>query len=135
MDCLFCKILNKQIPSTMVYEDDHVYAFLDIKPTNPGHVLVVPKKHSVGFLDADPEMLARLMVAMQKIAQAMMQGLNVEGFNLEQNNGRVAGQIVDHLHFHIIPRDANDGLKHWPGKPYASKEEADEIAEKIKNGF
>ncbi len=112
-----------------------MYAFLDIKPVNPGHTLVVPKKHSAGFHDADPEVLEELIVAMQKIARAVQSGLDATGFNLEQNEGSVAGQVVPHLHFHIIPRRADDGLKHWPGTPYASNEEAMVMAEKIKSAL
>ena len=134
-DCLFCKIIAKQIPSTPVYEDEFTYAFLDIKPVNPGHALVVPKKHYSSLLNADAATLERLIVSVQKVAAAIKRGLNVEGFNLEQNDGRVAGQLVDHVHLHVIPRRPDDGLRHWPGTPYASPEEAQAVAEKIKRGF
>ncbi|MDP3793755.1 MAG: HIT family protein [Candidatus Uhrbacteria bacterium] len=135
MDCLFCKIIAKEIPSTPVYEDEDVYAFLDIHPINPGHTLVVPKKHCQGFLDCDSSVVTKWIAATQKIAQAMKKGLALEGLNLEQNEGEVAGQVIRHLHIHIIPRYANDKLKHWPGKAYGSTEEMREIAEKILNGF
>ena len=130
-DCLFCKIIAKQIPSTPVYEDEAIYAFLDIKPVNPGHVLVVPKKHVDGFLDADEETLKTLIVATQKIAKATVSALGLEGFNLEENNGAVAGQVIPHLHLHIVPRRADDGLKHWPGTAYEQGKDA-EVAEKIR---
>jgi histidine triad (HIT) family protein len=131
-DCLFCKIVRKEIPSTPVYEDEDVYAFLDIKPVNPGHVLVVPKKHSDGFHDADPSVLQKLIVALQTIARSVKEGLGSEAFNIQQNNGEAAGQVVHHLHFHIVPRTSDDGLRHWPGKPYASPEEAAAVAQKIR---
>lgn len=134
-DCLFCKIIAKEIPSTPVYEDEEVYAFLDIHPINPGHTLVVPKKHSEGFHDADPVVLQKLIIATQNIARGIVAGLGVEGFNLEQNNGTVAGQVVPHLHLHIVPRHADDGLKHWPGMSYASIKEAITMAEKIKKAL
>lgn len=131
-DCLFCKIISKEIPSTPVYEDDDVYAFLDIKPVNQGHVLVVPKKHCSGFLDCGADMLPKWIVATQKIAKAMKQGLGLEGLNLEQNEGAIAGQVIPHLHIHIVPRQPDDGLKHWPGHPYASSGEAEAVADKIR---
>jgi len=131
-DCLFCKIISGQIPAVKVYEDDHVFAFLDIKPVNPGHTLVVPKKHFSDLLDADPDTLSKMIMAMQKMARAMVKALGLEAFNIGQNNGRIAGQLVDHLHFHLIPRAADDGLRHWPGKPYASDEEAETVAKKLR---
>ncbi|MSR85708.1 HIT family protein [Candidatus Uhrbacteria bacterium] len=132
-DCLFCKIIAKEIPSTAVYEDVDVYAFLDVGPVNPGHVLVVPKAHSSGLLDTDPQMLKTWTIVVQNIARAVKLGLGVSGFNLQQNEGVVAGQTIMHLHAHIIPRYEHDGLKLWSSKRYASPEEAQTIAEKIKN--
>lgn len=134
-DCLFCKIVAKEIPSTPVYEDEDVYAFLDIKPVNPGHVLVVPKKHCSGFLDCGLEILPKWILATQKVAMAIKKGLNLEGLNLEQNEGAVAGQLIQHLHIHIVPRLATDGLRHWPGKAYGSTEEAQAVADKIKGAL
>lgn len=132
MPCLFCQIIAKEIPSTPVYEDADVYAFLDIHPVNPGHVLVVPKRHCTGFLDCDASTVQTWIVATQKIARAMKEGLSLEGLNLEQNEGTVAGQVVPHLHIHIVPRRSDDGLKHWPGASYASSVESEEVAQKIR---
>ena len=134
-DCLFCKIIAREIPSTPVYEDEAVYAFLDIHPVNPGHTLVVPKKHCTGFLDCDPSTLQKWIIATKKIAQAMKNGLGLEGLNLLQNEGEVAGQAIFHLHIHIIPRFAQDGLNPWRSKPYPSSAEAQAVAEKIKNSL
>lgn len=134
-DCLFCKIIAKEIPSTSVYEDADVYAFLDIHPVNPGHVLVVPKIHCAGFLDCASDILPKWISVTQKIAQGMKRGLGLEGLNLEQNEGAVAGQVIPHLHIHIVPRRADDGLKHWPGKAYASNEEAEATAQKIRGAL
>lgn len=130
-ESLFSKIIKGEVPSVKVYEDDDVYAFLDINPVNPGHTLVVPKKQCDGLLDCDPAILANLIKVVQKIAVAMKKGLNADGVNIHQNEGAAAGQKVFHLHFHVIPRFADDGLKHWPGTPYASDETADEVAQKI----
>ncbi|MDD5341292.1 MAG: HIT family protein [Patescibacteria group bacterium] len=133
-DCLFCQIIAGEIPATKVYEDDKILAILDIHPVNPGHALVMPKKHFVNLLDADEETLAAMILATQKIAKAVLAGLGYDAFNLELNNGRLAGQIVPHLHWHIVPRTAEDGLQHWPGKSYKAKE-AEEVSQKIRENI
>lgn len=130
-DCLFCKIINKEIPAAVVYEDDAVLAFLDINPVNPGHTLLVPKIHSDNLLDADEQVLQSMIVATKKVAAAILLSLDYEAFNIEQNNGKIAGQVIPHLHWHIVPRKADDGLKHWPGKSYQPGE-AEDLANKIK---
>ena len=130
-DCLFCKIANGKIPSDIVYEDDNIVAFLDIAPINKGHTLVIPKGHYENFLETDEETLTNLIIAVKKISQAVLKGVSAEGFNLGLNNKRVAGQIIDHVHFHIIPRFTEDGLKLWSGKIY-TENEAKQIAKKIK---
>lgn len=130
-DCVFCKIIKGEIPAAKVYEDDNVLAFLDIHPVNSGHTLIVPKIHSEGLLDADDEVLSQMIVATKKIAAAILRGLDYEAFNLEQNNGPIAGQVIPHLHWHIVPRKVDDGLKHWPGKEYAEGE-TQNIANRIK---
>lgn len=131
MDCIFCKIISKEIPANFVYENDKIVAFLDIAPVNPGHTLVVPKKHCENILDAPEDVLHELILATQKISRAMCQGLGYKGFNLGVNNGRVAGQLVPHLHFHIMPRKIGDGLRLWPQRKYG-KGEAEKIVEKIR---
>lgn len=131
-DCIFCKVIAKEIPSTAVYEDADVYAFLDILPVHPGHTLVVPKTHGATLLDVSGEVLAKTIQAVQRIAQAMQRGLGIEGFNVTQNNGIVAGQSVHHLHMHIIPRYPGDELKAWPHGSYASQAESQEWAQKIR---
>jgi len=130
-DCLFCKIIAKEIPSTAIFEDEHVYAFLDIKPVNPGHTLVVPKVHSSGFHDASKETLQALIFTTQRIANAIVAAGICEAFNLEENNGKIAGQVIPHLHLHIVPRQADDGLGHWPGVPYEEGRDS-KIAEQIR---
>lgn len=117
-----------------MYEDDDTIAFLDIHPVTQGHTLVVPKAHSEGLHDAAVDILTRSIVAIQKIARAAEAALGASGFNIGQNNGTVAGQAIPHLHFHVIPRYAGDGLTHWPGRAYREGE-AEEIAEKIRAAF
>ena len=134
MDCLFCKIINKEIPSQIVYEDDKVVAFLDIDPVNPGHLLVVPKDHSTTLVQATDEDLIALTLAVKKLAPAVCTAVACDGWNLEVNNGNAAGQLVDHTHWHIVPRHKDDGLRHWPGHPYAEGEAA-AVAEKIRRAL
>ena len=131
-DCLFCQIVSGQIPAQKLYEDDQVVAVLDINPVNPGHTLIIPKQHSVDMLDQADDVLAHMIVVTKKIAQAILDSLDYSAFNLELNNGRIAGQIVPHLHWHIIPRKEDDGLQHWPGKKYKDANEAELIADKIR---
>jgi len=131
-DCIFCKIIAKEIPTEMIYEDDQVIAFLDIKPSAPGHTLVVPKKHSEDLLDADDETLSVAMARIKKIAPAVLSAVGASGFNLGVNTGSSSGQVIFHLHFHIIPRHDADGLKAWPHFDAEPKRRA-EIAEKIKS--
>ena len=121
-DCIFCKIIKGEIPSHKVYEDKKVFAFLDINPVNIGHVLVVPKNHSLDLSEMTDQDIKDVFLAAKKIADAVMKGTGAAGFNLGMNNKKAAGQLVMHSHLHIIPRFEGDGLKHWPGKKYAESE-------------
>ena len=103
MDCIFCKIANKEIPSSIVYEDDDVIAFNDLNPEAPVHVLVIPKKHIASLSDAKPEdqqLLGKLMLTIQKIAAE--QGIAENGYRVVTNCGEQGGQTVMHLHFHLL---------------------------------
>lgn len=131
VDCLFCKIVAGGVPSQKVYEDDETFAFLDIKPVNPGHTLVVPKAHSAGIADATDETLAAVMRMVKKIAPGILTAVGSEGYNLGVNQGAVAGQVVMHLHVHIMPRFPDDGRALWHGRD-ASPEELAAVAEKIR---
>lgn len=123
-NCIFCKIIKNEIPSTNVYEDKETLAFLDITPINYGHVLVIPKTHSENLLDMKEIDMAAIIKTIQKVANAIMKGLKADGFNLGMNNCPAAGQLVMHSHVHIIPRFKNDGLKlDWPGKKYIGNKE------------
>ena len=121
-ECIFCRIINGEIPSSKVYENDKVIAFLDIAPVNKGHTLVVPKEHHKDIIDTPADILAEAMKVVKKVAKAVMKVTSATGFNLGVNNGKVAGQLVMHLHFHVMPRFQGDGLKHWPGKKYEQGE-------------
>ncbi len=122
-DCIFCKIIAGQIPSERVYEDPQVVAFLDIAPLASGHTLVVPRHHCVNLLDAPHEALSALMAAAPKVAKAVLAATGGEGFNFAQFNGGCSGQVVMHLHFHIIPRRTGDGVSfRWRQGEYAEGE-------------
>lgn len=130
MDCVFCKIVAGEIPADKVYEDDAVTAFLDIAPINFGHTLVVPKRHYPDLLSTPPELAARLLQAVQHIAPAISAATQSPAFNVGINNGRDAGQIIDHVHLHLIPRHARDGLHSWRNKKYGAGE-AKAMAQRI----
>lgn len=133
-NCIFCKIVAGQIPSAKVYEDEKILAFLDIAPVHDGHVLVIPKRHYAN-LEAMPEdELCVLIKVVKKIGRGLKEGLQVAGYNVTENNDPVAGQIIGHLHFHIIPRKENDGLHLWPQGRYGEGE-MQAIAEKIKKAL
>lgn len=102
-DCIFCKISKGDIPSCKIYEDENVFAFLDINPKLEGHTLVIPKKHCKNISDATMETLDSIMVAVKKITDHYIKDVGFTGFKLQVNNGESAGQEVSHLHFHIMP--------------------------------
>jgi histidine triad (HIT) family protein len=133
-DCIFCKIVVGEIPANKVYEDDKVLAFLDITPVNPGHTLVIPKEHYDNLLTLPDDLLCHLAQAVKKIASAVLTATGSSGFNLGLNNGKVAGQLVNHFHWHLMPRFDGDGLELWPGGKYGPGE-AKILAEKIKNNL
>jgi len=129
-DCLFCKIIAGKIPSQKIYEDDETFAFLDINPVNPGHTLVVPKKHSVNLYEIEENDWLAVMKTIKMLAPKIKEGVGADGINIEMNNEKAAGQIVFHTHVHIVPRIDDDGFRHWPGTPYKDSE-AEKVAEKI----
>lgn len=132
-NCVFCKIITGEIPSKKVYEDDFTIAFLDIKPSNPGHTLVIPKEHFENIYSMPAEAFARLAITSQKIAIATKQALDCDGINIIMNNEAAAGQIIFHSHIHIIPRNQTDGFTLFPQQSYPTEQEAEEMQELIKN--
>ena len=122
-DCIFCKIIRGEIPSAKILESDSVLAFLDINPVSKGHTLVIPKTHYGTFPEIPIGVLAVLGEALQKIGMAVKSKLNFAGFNILLNNDRAAGQLIHHAHFHLIPRNLEDGVMDWPPvRPYAEGE-------------
>jgi histidine triad (HIT) family protein len=122
-DCIFCRIAAGTIPSGKIYETEGVFAFLDIGPVSDGHTLVIPRKHYEKMEDCPPETLAEIGTVLGKVAKAVVEGLQADGYNVLCNRGRAAGQIVEHVHFHVIPRKQGDGIFHrWPAYKYQAGE-------------
>ena len=134
-DCVFCKIVGGQIPAAVVLQDENVLAFMDVGPLAEGHLLVVPRSHCGKLSDLEPEQYAALTLHLPALGKALERVTGAEGWNLLQNNGEVAGQSVPHVHFHLIPRRAGDGLGYrWkPGSYRAGR--ADELATAYREAF
>ena len=130
--CLFCAIACGSIPSQKIFESDTLYAFLDIAPANKGHALLIPRTHCSDLLGLDPALGQEIMQAQQRIARAIVSVTKAQGFNVIQNNGRAAGQEIDHLHWHIIPRFDGDGFKLWQQGKYDQEEEMVRLATAIR---
>ncbi len=107
-NCIFCKIVAGQIPCHKLYEDGRVLAFLDVGPLSPGHTLVIPKHHAVTLDDLPDEDAAAIGAALPKLVKAVKSATGTQACNVLQNNGEIAGQVVMHVHFHIIPKPAAD---------------------------
>jgi histidine triad (HIT) family protein len=132
-DCIFCKIVAGEIPSTKIYEDDTALAFMDIMPLNKGHLLVIPKEHYDNILEVDPETYGKLYTVIRRMAGAVKEALNPDGMNVLQLNGKAANQVVPHVHLHLVPRWEGDGLtvSAWEPVP-GNMEEIAGVAEEIK---
>ncbi len=137
-DCIFCKIVSKQAESSIVYEDEDVLTFLDLHPINPGHALVIPKRHATNIYDISVEDLAKIAKITQKIAVMIKGKLNADGISIFQMNERAGDQDIMHYHVHIIPRHQGD----WFGEEIMKaikkqsvtnpiRRELDEVADKI----
>jgi histidine triad (HIT) family protein len=119
-ECIFCRIINRESPASLVYEDAACLAFMDIQPVNSGHVLVIPKKHAVFLAEMDADECGRLFTAAHKLAAAVRaSGVRCEAVNLLLADGEAAGQEVFHVHVHVFPRFAGDGFGFQFGPEYA----------------
>lgn len=108
-DCLFCKIINKKVASFAIYEDKSTLAFLDVMPRAPGHALVIPKHHAKSLTELPDSEVGPLFAAVKSAAQLLIKALKARGLTLGINQGAVSGQVVEHIHVHVIPRFENDG--------------------------
>ncbi|MHA1337233.1 MAG: HIT family protein [Promethearchaeota archaeon] len=133
-NCIFCKIIDKEIPAKIVFENDKIVAFLDIFPISKGHTIVVPKKHFQNLEEIPENDLCELIKIVKRLAIEIRRKLNIEGYNLLQNNFKAAGQVINHIHFHIIPRNKNDEkFKLKIPRNQATEEELNSIMQQLKN--
>jgi histidine triad (HIT) family protein len=131
-ECVFCKIINKELNADVLYEDKFVIAFLDINPIAKGHCLVVPKKHFENLDEIDDNYLKKIITKVKKIGKILEKATEKEGFNLILNNKKAAGQFVNHLHFHIIPRSLGDNVNLESSKYIYKEKEKEEIIKNFK---
>ncbi len=139
--CTFCKIAKGEIPSTKVHEDKKHLAILDLFPSVKGHTLAITKEHYQTILEIPPKELKELIATVQKVASGVEKGMNATGIVVTQLNNSSAGQAIPHIHFHIIPRYKNDGMKFkadinwWQQSKYNSNQEMEIYAEKIRKNL
>lgn len=138
-DCIFCKIINNEIPNTTIYEDDDIKAFFDISQVTPGHTLIVPKKHVKNIFEYDEELAQRVFKKVPMIARAIKESNpDIIGMNICLNNGEIAYQSVMHSHIHLVPRySKEDGfsMKWADNTGLASNEQLQERADAIKKNL
>ena len=132
MKCIFCDIVAGLESAEIIYEDEKVLSFLDIRPINFGHALVIPKKHYENFLAVPTADINAVINTTQKIAEGVSRGLGCDGFNIIANNGTAAGQTVFHFHFHIIPRYKTDDFNYRPKLKNYENGSMKEFADKIR---
>jgi histidine triad (HIT) family protein len=131
--CIFCRIVHKQVPASYVYEDEKVIAFLDIKPLNEGHTLIIPKVHYENIFDIPQELNAYLHGITKQVAIAVKKATKSDGISIIQQNGKAANQDVPHLHVHIIPRYNGQKMPSFSKTLESDKEKLNQTAEKIRN--
>ena len=129
-DTIFGKIIRKEIPATIVYEDEKSLVFLDINPVAEGHLLLIPKEHYVWMQDVPDELLSLLFIQTKKLMQALIAALSCDYVQVS-----IVGKDVPHFHIHLIPRSMNDGLHGWQTKTYTTPEEMKDIGEKIQKNI
>ncbi len=130
--CIFCQIIQKTLPSAVVYETAEVFAFLDINPLTQGHTLIIPKQHAETIFDMSATSSQAIFEAIQHVGRSLMESLSADGLNVLQNNYAASGQEVGHVHWHLIPRKNNDGVQLWTKKPSPNKDTVNTLAEQIR---
>ncbi len=136
-DCVFCQIVAGEAPASIAYEDERTLAFLDLRQMRGGHTLVVPKQHITDIFDLDDATGAAVMATVARVARGVRAAFAPDGVNIWQSNGEAAGQEVFHLHFHVVPRHAGDGLlRFYPQRPgYPERPELDAQAAAIRDAI
>lgn len=135
MASIFTKIINRELPAQILYEDERFIAILDINPVNYGHALVITKEEFPDFDSLEPTILGPLFATTQQVAKAVVRGVSAQGYNIFINNGAASGQEIAHFHAHIVPRFENDGYKHWQGSPYNDTEHMKDVADSIRKAI
>ncbi len=122
-NCIFCKIINGDIPSRKIYEDENFVVMMDVSPASKGHSLLLPKEHYANLFEMPEELCKEVLTVAKKVAKQMMETLNADGINLLQNNGVAAGQTVFHYHMHLIPRyEGEESILTWEAQNYSAEE-------------
>ncbi|MGA2681544.1 MAG: HIT family protein [Candidatus Bathyarchaeia archaeon] len=130
--CVFCKIVRKQLPASIIYEDQDVMVFLDIRPLNMGHTLVIPKAHFVDIFDIPDKLLTQIQIVAKKISLPIKQATEADGISVIQQNGRAAGQEIFHFHTHVVPRFKGQKLPRYGELKEVERHKLDKMADKIK---
>ncbi len=130
-DCIFCRIAAGDIPCTRVFEDEYLLAFLDVAPLAPGHTLLIPRAHHSCMQELPAELAARMGAVLPLLSDAVQKAVESAGVNILQNNGKVAGQVVEHVHVHIIPRQEGDGLGYRWNTCKCADERMQQISDRI----
>jgi len=133
--CIFCKIARKQAPASIIYEDEAVMAFLDIRPLNEGHTLVITKKHYVDLFDIPEDQLNQVHKAAKHVSLAVKKATNADGISIIQQNGRAAGQDIFHIHVHVVPRFEGQKLPGFGELRVVERTKLDDVARKITRQF
>ena len=130
--CIFCKIVRKQAPASIIYEDEAVMVFLDIRPLNMGHTLVIPKAHYVDIFDIPQNLLSQVHKVAKLVSFAVKKATSADGISIIQQNGKAAGQDIFHLHVHVVPRFEGQKLPHFSDLKEVERAKLDGLAKKIK---
>jgi histidine triad (HIT) family protein len=134
-DCIFCKIVSKKADAVIVFEDENSIAFLDIHPLNPGHTLVVPKKHYPSMVEMPPDEVGKIFASVSKVMRGVMKASKADGINIGQSNGRAASQEVFHMHVHVIPRFIHELPGGFPERKNASEADLEQVGRKIRTAI
>jgi histidine triad (HIT) family protein len=134
-NCIFCKIVKKQAPASIIYEDQTVLAFLDLRPVNEGHTLVIPKSHYETIYDIPEDLIGKVHQKAKQIAIAVKKTVNAQGISIIQQNERAANQDIFHFHIHVIPRFEGQKLPRFSEIPQANRERLEQIASEIKQNL
>ena len=134
-NCIFCKIVKKQAPASIIYEDQTVLAFLDLRPVNEGHTLVIPKSHYETIYDIPEDLIGKIHQTAKQIAIAVKKAVKAQGISIIQQNERAANQDIFHLHVHAIPRFEGQKLPRFSEIPQANRERLEQIASEIKQNL